>query len=293
MSFIHRGGESSIYDLKGDIMKVNYSPSDYKEIHQGIINTSEIYFLKMLNHPNIIKMKHLARNKNVKGMEDNVLYILPKYPFTLTEFIKMFDIPKHTSSFIMVECLKALSYLHHNNIIHGDIKPSNILIDPETFGVVLIDFGHAQYDEDQRHEITGTEFYQAPEVNKGSYNKSIDIYSMGKTFFELNSTFEELIGHMIIEEPSLRWTADQCLKHLDVDYKPDTIDFDFKEVDVDFDVEPKVFKYACDLHHRTNSDFKVCYYIMLKTIMLGKYNPPPFKFPQSLFEKEMNLLSNL
>lgn len=295
MTFLYKGGESSIYDYKDDIMKINYSPKDYKELHQGIINPVEIFFLKLLDHPNIVKIKHVARNKNVQGMEDNILYITKRYPYTLTEFIKQYKIPNHTAKFIMIECLKALSYLHHNNIIHGDIKPSNILVDPKTKQVVLIDFGHAQFDEKPLHKVVGTEFYQAPEINLGNYDKLIDIFSLGKVFFEIcnDEEFEDLIGHMIVKDPSLRWNVQECLHHLDVKYYPKTIKFNFNLVDVDFKTLPKVLKYASCLHRRTNANIKICYYLMLKVVMLGQYNPAPFELGSNVLEKELAILHKI
>ncbi|MEH2374445.1 trifunctional serine/threonine-protein kinase/ATP-binding protein/sensor histidine kinase [Nostoc sp.] len=83
-------------------------------------------------------------------------------------------------------------YLHR--VIHKDIKPANILINPETKQVKLIDFSIASLLPRETHEIQspnvleGTLAYLSPEQT-GRMNRGIDYrsdyYSLGITFFEL------------------------------------------------------------------------------------------------------------
>ncbi len=88
----------------------------------------------------------------------------------------------------------ALSYIHSQNILHLDVKPSNVLFRHGS-EVVLIDFGISKhYDEDgggQTSTSAGcvsdgyspTEQYEADGVS--SFTASTDIYSLGATFFHL------------------------------------------------------------------------------------------------------------
>lgn len=62
------------------------------------------------------------------------------------------------------ELLKALIFCHSRNIIHGDIKPSNIVIDKEKNLLRLIDFGSSvMYGIDENYDIRGTLNYLSPE----------------------------------------------------------------------------------------------------------------------------------
>ncbi|WP_413201285.1 ATP-binding protein, partial [Nostoc piscinale] len=87
-----------------------------------------------------------------------------------------------------------LNLLYHERIIHKDIKPSNILINPETKQVKLIDFSIASLLPRETQTLVnpnvleGTLAYISPEQT-GRMNRGIDyrtdFYSLGVTFYEL------------------------------------------------------------------------------------------------------------
>ncbi len=89
---------------------------------------------------------------------------------------------------IIFDICNALDYLHSNNIIHRDVKPSNIIITPEK-RAVLIDFSAAKImvgGQDKDTYNLGTVGYAAPE-QYGVYHStpSTDIYALGVMFNEL------------------------------------------------------------------------------------------------------------
>ncbi|WP_413175032.1 AAA family ATPase [Anabaena azotica] len=95
---------------------------------------------------------------------------------------------------IAIALCNTLDLLYHERIIHKDIKPSNILINPETKQVKLIDFSIASLlpRENQTlvnpNVLEGTLVYISPEQT-GRMNRGIDyrtdFYSLGVTFYEL------------------------------------------------------------------------------------------------------------
>jgi len=88
----------------------------------------------------------------------------------------------------------AVAQLHGRGLIHKDIKPANVLVDPSSGRVCLTGFGIASRLPRERQApeppefIAGTLAYMAPEQT-GRVNRSIDsrsdLYSLGVTFYEM------------------------------------------------------------------------------------------------------------
>jgi serine/threonine-protein kinase len=88
---------------------------------------------------------------------------------------------------IVRECLSALAALHRDGIVHGDIKPANLML-KRTGHLKLIDIGSAFDFRDPPHDRDCTPVYAAPEVLE--HNKATprsDLASMGYVLIELLS----------------------------------------------------------------------------------------------------------
>ena len=89
---------------------------------------------------------------------------------------------------------KALAGLHKKELIHKDVKPANVFVNPATGQVRLIGFGIAsrlprdRQAPDPPEYIAGTLSYMAPEQT-GRMNRSIDsrsdLYALGVTLYEM------------------------------------------------------------------------------------------------------------
>ncbi|SRR6056297_332240 len=88
---------------------------------------------------------------------------------------------------IVRECLAALAALHREGVVHGDIKPSNIML-KRSGHTKLIDLGSAFFYDDPPADRDCTPLYAAPEVleNQASTPKS-DLASIGYVLIELLS----------------------------------------------------------------------------------------------------------
>lgn len=96
---------------------------------------------------------------------------------------------------ILRECLSGLAVLHRSNIVHGDVKPSNIML-KRTASSKVIDFGSAFEISRPRIQPAWTPRYAAPEViETGKFEMNSDLASLGYVFLELlagRSPFDDI-----------------------------------------------------------------------------------------------------
>jgi hypothetical protein len=82
---------------------------------------------------------------------------------------------------------RAIGYLHDHGIIHRDLKPANIFIEQ---GVVKVcDYGLTKSVSNSQGQAqtqsVGTVHYMAPEIAKGKYGKSVDVYAAAVILYEM------------------------------------------------------------------------------------------------------------
>ncbi len=89
----------------------------------------------------------------------------------------------HDMVLLMKQLVSAIRFCHQHNIIHRDVKPSNILWNKQTKHIVLCDFDLATDSIDKGHKKSvGTEGFMAPEISNQEdqiYFKEIDNFDIG------------------------------------------------------------------------------------------------------------------
>jgi serine/threonine-protein kinase len=133
-------------------------------------------------HPNIVMMHRLRANRcwlKVDTYDLVMDYIEGK---NLDEF-NGYTVLDYAKIFLQVS--KALRYIHARNIVHGDIKPNNIIVS-STGKATLVDFGFSCKTGTRISSIKGTRDYIAPEqVDGGVLDERTDIYNLGAAMYKL------------------------------------------------------------------------------------------------------------
>ena len=169
------------------ILKENYPTSSelnrYRQEYQiisslrGVQTIIQAYDLQRYENSLLIILEDFGGQSLNKLISQN--------PFNLEQFLS-----------IAIKITDSLAAIHSANIIHKDINPSNIVYNPETEELKIIDFGISTRLSQEflnicpPNQLEGTLAYMAPEQT-GRMNRGIDyrsdFYSLGITFYELIS----------------------------------------------------------------------------------------------------------
>jgi serine/threonine protein kinase len=198
-----------------------------------------------LNHPHVVAVYDLVT-------EGDHQWLVMEYVEgeTLAERIRRLGRLEHAEAAAFIwQAADALASAHEHDIVHRDVKPSNILVTASE-QAKLTDFGIARAQADatltQTGLVTGSPAYLAPEVASGAVaTAASDVWSLGASLFHALAgrppydVGENLIGglykivheepprlpdagplgtvleHTMVRDPEQRWTMAQVRDHLD------------------------------------------------------------------------------
>lgn len=192
-TLLYESANSLVYQ---GIFNTNRQPVILKLLKENYPAPAELYryqqeyeITRCLNLKETTKAYELRRYQNtlVMLLEDfggeSLKILLEGRPFSLLEFIQ-----------IAIQITNSLGKIHQKNVIHKDINPSNIILNPQTGQLKIIDFGLSTLLSQENPSITipnvleGTLAYMSPEQT-GRMNRLLDyrsdFYSLGVTFYEL------------------------------------------------------------------------------------------------------------
>jgi serine/threonine-protein kinase len=119
--------------------------------------------------------------------------------FIAMEYVKGHDLLRHTLPGTLLplpqllrtlaRVAQALAHAHTQGVVHRDVKPANVMIDPETDSVKVTDFGIARITDACRTRtglVLGTPSFMSPEQMAGRrVDGRSDLYSLGVMLFQM------------------------------------------------------------------------------------------------------------
>lgn len=186
--------------------------------------------LSVLDHPNILTVFDFGLN------EQGQPYLVTDYleGDTVAELLNSEEIiPYERVIDLFKQVASALAHAHKNNVVHRDMKPSNIMLvknEENEDKVKILDFGIAKVTDETEDstqltktgEVFGSPLYMSPEQCRGKVlDARSDIYSVGCVMYRALTGSPPIVGQDLIE----------CLyKHVNEDPLP------FKEINPDITV---------------------------------------------------------
>ena len=188
-----KGSYGNVYLAKDEYQKkvaIKCCPVDT----EGVPNILEASIMKTIQHPNINHAIDVV-------VSPHMLYII--------QDLAVMDLHHYTSLYqlnhrcqleelkiIYFSILQAVTILHDQNIIHCDIKASNILI-YENGSIKLSDFTLATYDGQYTHTVCTCSHRPLECLLQQLWDKKLDIWSMGCTFYEI------VCGELLFKNPEI------------------------------------------------------------------------------------------
>ncbi|KIR62345.1 CMGC/CDK/CRK7 protein kinase [Cryptococcus bacillisporus CA1873] len=189
-------GEGTYGKVYKALSRITHQPVALKRIRMEnekdgfpVTAMREIKLLQMLRHENVLRLMEMVVERG------GVYMVLEYMEFDLTGLLAHPEIkfsPANIKS-LSHQMLSGLSYLHHQSILHRDMKGSNILVNSRG-ELKLADFGLARvYAKKRREDYTNrviTLWYRSPELLMGEtiYGPEVDMWSAGCIILELYTT---------------------------------------------------------------------------------------------------------
>lgn len=160
----------------------------------GEQQTRECQLHVQLQHPNLVQLLQVVEGPPVaicmELCRGGTLWRLIHEPAHREVFSRITVRARLRAALDVVSCVE---YLHANNILHRDVKPTNCLLsavhkaDMEWIPQIkLADLGLARFEAQSMSKRVGTLLYMAPELmEEENYGLPVDIYSCGILLYEL------------------------------------------------------------------------------------------------------------
>lgn len=197
-----------------------------KAISSGVLATtedvarfrSEAETVANLKHPNVVSIHEIGEHDGLHFFSMDFIE-----GRTLESLVREKPMAPRDAARLLRTIAEAVHFMHERGVLHRDIKPLNIILDP-CGRPVLLDFGLAQHLDDthrltQTGVVMGSPCYMAPEQaerGQGCIGPQTEVHALGVTLYQMltamvpysGSTAEETLANVV------RWTPKPPSEHV-------------------------------------------------------------------------------
>jgi len=193
--FLGRDRDGGLAAIKTMALTQEFDADEVAEVRSRFFREAEA--AARLCHPHIVRVLDT-------GEASGLAYIAMEYcdggdlvPYTRPDGL----LPPATVVEIIARVAEGLDYAHRNKIVHRDVKPANVMYDPESGRIKVADFGIARMTDSSRTKtgmVLGTPSYMSPEQLLGKkVDGRSDLFSLGVVLYQM------LCGQLPFVDPSL------------------------------------------------------------------------------------------
>jgi len=181
--FTGKGGFGSVYYAKGVVEKTRVAVKKMPHVteKEKRMNIDEISVLHHCNNPNIVKYYR-------SYIWENEIQVVMEFleGGNLSEAVKKFRFDEQHIAYVGRDILKGIQYLHANNLVHRDLKSSNVMMSISA-EIKLIDFGlTVDITRCVRPHMVGSPFWMPPEMIRSEpHGFPSDIWSFAVSLMEM------------------------------------------------------------------------------------------------------------
>ncbi|KAJ7959912.1 Protein kinase [Quillaja saponaria] len=226
---------------KSHLLKLHVAPSE--TAMSDVLR--EVLIMKMVDHPNIVNLIEA-----IDDPESDDFYMVLEYvegKWVCAGSGPPGSLGEETARKYLRDIVSGLQYLHAHNIVHGDIKPDNLLV-MQSGTLKIGDFSVSQVFEDDNDDLRrspGTPVFTAPECCLGLtyHGKAADTWAVGVTLYcmvqgqypflgdtlqdtydkivnsslifpgDMNPQLKNLLEGLLCKDPTQRMTLDDVSEH--------------------------------------------------------------------------------
>jgi len=169
--------------IKTMALSQEFDADELKDVKERFFREAET--AGRLTHPNIVTIYDA-------GEEHDLAYIAMEFlkGKDLAPYVKPGNLlPLARVLSIFARVAEALAYAHKNSVVHRDVKPANIMYEPESDTVKVTDFGIARITDSSKTKtgmVLGTPSYMSPEQLAGKKIEGCsDLFSLGAALYQM------------------------------------------------------------------------------------------------------------